>query len=529
MSHPDSPETPVTPESTLEVAPASVDAEATELLAPAAPKKSGLKAALIAGLVVVALAIGIGAFAAYRMVFTSDAHPEESLPGSVLAYAALDFDPGLNQQAKLVTLAKKFPKIKDAGDPAKWISNFFAESDLKNVDVKKDLASWLGLRVGVGLWLNADGKPYALIAAESRNDDKAKAGLERVRAAVKDADLGYKVKDGTALIAVGERRAQEAVDAATADATKAPLSKNQAYTANRAWLPADEVLTLWADLDGIADALDKLLPEELGGMFDAQATQLKGTTILGARAFDTGLEIKARGFGSGAATPLATDPLKTLGGLPGSTVVGGSLGVPDLAEGAGGGMLGLLGGGMLGGGGFLAPGLTPGLTGPDFTELPQDPSFGDEDLADYKKFAEIQEAITNGLSNSVLNIAVSDVKAKVPGIFVEATAENPKNAESLFGAAKLLEAMGDVKVTRDGSKVTVTTTAYQAGSSGTLSGSALFGKATAGAPDQRTAAFFADVARLDTKSTELAPVKAVGVVVGQEGSDPVTLIRIVIE
>jgi hypothetical protein len=117
----------------------------------------------------------------------------------------------------------------------------------------------------------------------------------------------------------------------------------------------------------------------------------------------------------------------------------------------------------------------------------------------------------------------------VPGIFVEATAENAKNAESLLSAAKLLEKMGDVEVTRDGTKVTVTTTAYQAGSGGTLSGSSFFGKATAGAPDQRTAAFFVDVQGLDAKSKELAPVKAIGVVAGQDGGDPVTLIRIIVE
>jgi hypothetical protein len=312
---------------TIQVGEATPPTDVLESHPPAARPRRRLMWTLGAAGTTLVLLLGVGIV--YRVLSGNDRRPEEILPASVIAFAAIDLDPGLGQQVELLKLARKLPDNRDAGDLKAVIERLLADVHLTGVDVKRDITSWLGKRIGVAFWLDARQRPYALIAASSTDDAKAKEGLARIAGAA-DADVGFVVSDGGALIAVGEAAADQAATDAAAQAATASLARSQRFRQAQQWLGDSQIAVVWADLDALGESLDELLGGELSGLFGAgSGSQLKGMYVLGVQVRDGGINARFRTFGAGRPAAGLSDARAKLAALPGDTEVGAVLQLPD--------------------------------------------------------------------------------------------------------------------------------------------------------------------------------------------------------
>jgi len=283
-----------------------------------------------AGLVLVVL-VGVGAVVGWRLL-SAGAVPADNLPASLAAYAGVDLAPAPDQAARLLDLARKLPRsgVTSDGhsfDPAGLIDG--AIGNHAGVDVRRDLMSWLGVRFGVGAWLDRQGRPYVLIAAASRDDNAARAGVRRLHDAVTDADVGYLVSNHLVLLAVGERNAQAAVEAARAESAAHPFAKAAGFLDATRWLGEPQVVLAWMDNARYRDFV-KAQPAPVEGLsgVDDQAGPATGQVIFGVRATGDGLTARFRRSGeNGVGTPVP-DALSRLGGLPGDSAVAAVARIP---------------------------------------------------------------------------------------------------------------------------------------------------------------------------------------------------------
>jgi hypothetical protein len=281
--------------------------------------------------VVLVLLLGIGAVVGWRLL-SSGAKPTDNLPASVAAYAGVDFAPAPDQAARLVELAGKLPHSGattdgHSFDPAGLIGT--AIGDHPGLDVRRDITSWLGVRFGVGAWMDRQKRPYVLIAAASRNDGAARSGLRRLHDGYPDVSLGYLVSNGLVLIAVGERDAQAAVEAARTEAATHPLTNAPAFLEATRWLDGPQVVTAWMDNARYRDFTKAYLPKDSGPVTgDDLLGPATGQVVLGVRATGDGLTARFRSSGTDAAGTAVPDALSRLGDLPGNSAVAAVARIP---------------------------------------------------------------------------------------------------------------------------------------------------------------------------------------------------------
>jgi hypothetical protein len=305
---------------------------------------------LVAAGVTLAVLAGVGAYAAYQRFFHDTRHPEQYTPASVAAFVAVDLDPSIDQQVKLARLVGK---LRHAGgsagsnlDVTGSLGRMLDRLHLTNVDAKRDLTSWLGLRAGFSVWTGPQSVPYLLIAVTATDENKAKQGLGRIKAGLGHTDqdlghpdLGFVVHGGVALIAIGDRDSQRAAEAADTEARTSPLSGLTAFQDARHWLGAAPLVLIWTELDQIGK-LNSLMsvpglssPAEgaLGQDTPAPTSSAlaKGTEMIGIRATDDGFDARFRVSPAPAAgTGPVHDALARLAALPANTQVGAVAGLP---------------------------------------------------------------------------------------------------------------------------------------------------------------------------------------------------------
>ncbi|MFC7244106.1 hypothetical protein ACFQO7_16665, partial [Catellatospora aurea] len=554
-----------------------------ETAAPAeAPARPRCVPALVTAAVALVLLLGVGGYAVYRFVFGDGRRAEEFTPASVVAFASVDLEVGLEQQLKLLKLSAKAPKD-TGGDTAeqrdKAMGELLRGLGLTGVDVDRDLLSWLGHRVGVSFWLD-DGQAYALITASSTDSADAEAGLGRVRAGLKTASLGFVVRDGVALLAIGEKNGQQAAEKAFAEAQRAPLATAATFAADRAWLQGDQLAVVWADLARYGDTVTTAIQagmtaaeKEMFGLAtpeDAKPRE-QGRFIAGVRATDHGIEARYRTFGSNATPAGLRDAVAKLGALPADTHVGVVAQLPrDLsaAADAPGSPLGLLMalamtgmttdisdqvdvGGALGEPGPTgvvgtseipqAPELTPAeqaelnaLMEKGFDKLtpaerervekllgiPELGDLGDGPLGGANPFGTIA-----ALDGAVVSVAVRTKAEQDPAVRVVAEALDAAAAGKLV---ELLTGMGKsgLTATAEGNVVTATSTGYTPGG-GTLAGQEAFQHAVADAPAVTGLAVYVNLAELlpaaERAKTPLGELVLLQVV---EGGDQTGVLRL---
>jgi hypothetical protein len=302
-----------------DIQPVVIDLGAGDAAVVAMPRRKA--PIFLAAALAVALVVTAAAFIGYRLLF-GGAEPAERMPASVIAYLSLDLNPGLDQTRKLLKLSEKLPETGGRKDAKSVLEKALESLDLQGIDVKRDLTPWLGQRLAVAAWPGGTKQPIGLLAVQSTDDRAAMAGLTRIKESAK-ASLGFTVRDGYALIAVGGRDAQSGADAASAEAAKSPLTKSAKYSEARKWLDGDQFAVFFADLDGYAKAISTAMPTAPMALKTDVTGMPTGTFIAGVRAEDDGLSARFRSFG-GKATPAqpATDAVGKLGALPAGTSVG---------------------------------------------------------------------------------------------------------------------------------------------------------------------------------------------------------------
>ncbi|HCT80148.1 MAG TPA: hypothetical protein DGT23_27020 [Micromonosporaceae bacterium] len=540
---------------------------------------------ILAGAVAVALVLGIGAYVGYRFLF-GGAQPAERMPASVIAYAAIDLTPGLDQTNKLRKLLEKFPSQSGNTDPKAAIEKLLQELDIEGVDPKRDLASWLGLRAAVGLWLDSRDDPYAVVAVASTDDEAAKKGLTVLRDKSK-ASLGFVVRDGYALVAIGDKDAQRAADAAEAEAQKSPLAKATKYVEARKWLADEQLTIVYADLSAygrlmksfmgkdLLEGEDPETTEQFQKMLDEQSKNFTGTVIAGARIEDDGIVSRSRSFGAKAITSgTVSDAIGKLGALPASSEIAAVAKVPDDLDKSPFATFG------------LPFALTPGLgaAGTPLTEAEQKelealmdkdfegkltdaeqkrldelmakmPGFGGSDLtpaqekeldallakdtltaAEQKRLEELfggpgagaskaWEELFGVLSGATVTVSVAGVADK-PVFRALAELTTAPSAKTVTELTKLSD--GDVKVTVEGKTLTATSPSYSA--AGKLADDALFQRCVSGAPANVQLAVYVNLAKaVPAKWREkLGPFKAFSVMQGTEQGDQIAVARVLI-
>ncbi|WP_155372060.1 hypothetical protein [Catellatospora vulcania] len=548
--------------------------------APARPRRMPV---LIAAAVAVVLLLGVGAYAVYRFAFADGRKAEEFTPASVVAFASIDLEVGLEQQLKLLKLGAKTPQS-TGGDTEeqrdKAMGDLLHRLGLDGVDVDRDLLSWLGRRVAVSFWLDGE-DGYALITASSTDSGDAEAGLGRVRAGLKDASLGFVVRDGVALIAVGAKNGQQAAEKAFAEAERAPLATAASFSADRAWLQGDQLAVIWADLARYGDAVTSMIQvgmtaeeKEMMGLTSAETSPAEqGRFIAGVRATDHGVEARYRTFGAKATPSGLRDAVARLGALPADTHVGVVAQLPrDLSASAGalgspyGLLMAMAMGGMTSGIGDEvdldaldepvptgvvdtpvipeSPELTPAeeaeldaLLDKGFDKLtpaerkrvekllglPADAmgDIGDGPLGGAGPFAALP-----ALDGAVLSVAVRTKAQQDPAVRIVAEALDAAAAGKLV---EMLSGMGSsgLTATAEGTVVTATSSGYTAGS-GTLAGQTAFQHAVADAPAGTDVAVYVNLAELLPPAERAkTPFQALVLLQGVDNGDQTGVLRLV--
>lgn len=305
---------------------------------------------LVAAGTTLAVLLGVGAYVAYQRLVVGGRPTEEFTPATVAAYAAVDLMVGGDQRAKLAdVLGKLDTGAPSGGNAANSLKRMLERLHLDNVDIDRDVMSWLGPRLAVSLWFDG-ARAYGLISASATNDGRARAGLDRIKAAKRD--LGFVIDRGAVLIAIGED-AQRAAETAASQARTSPLDGLASFQEARRWLGGGYLITLWTDMGRYTEALTSQMTRE--GVTQAiSIPSERGTSIAGIRATEDGFEARYRSFGSSQKASPLDDAVARLAALPANTELGVALTVPanprstlGLAMGPYGGPFGLLTGGLL--------------------------------------------------------------------------------------------------------------------------------------------------------------------------------------
>ena len=177
-------------------------------LPPTPAPARNLKPFVIGGVAVAGLAVAGGAAWAAMSFFSTGSQPAEALPGSTLAYLAVDLDPSGGQKIEAIRTLNKFPAFKDELDldtdddvMKRLFDEIQADAECANLDYEDDIASWLGNRAGVAV---VDAEPTVVGVLQVSDAEAAKAGLEKLRncgangdasePAPADAEMGFAVE-----------------------------------------------------------------------------------------------------------------------------------------------------------------------------------------------------------------------------------------------------------------------------------------------------------------------------------------------
>jgi hypothetical protein len=302
----------------------------------AAPAGSGRgrPTAVVAAVVVGALLVSGGAFAAWSRLNQGAGQPADVLPASTVAVAEVDLDPSAAQKVAIFNLLRKFPdaaglKGTDTsfGD---WLVRKLSESGSGSdqLDFATDVQPWLGSKVAFAAvpapsGQRTDGSPVdPVVVIQEKDDAAAAAAMEKLRAHG-SADLGYALHGGYLVVTPSSRAAASRV---VADAQSASLGADAHFTADVDSLGAEEVVTAWADAGRLSGLLQQQMQSSLGGVsglgggLGGPFDSLKGRWALGVHATNDSVELRMRTFGgtpTSAGAPVrlqhvAADPVAVL-------------------------------------------------------------------------------------------------------------------------------------------------------------------------------------------------------------------------
>lgn len=224
---------------------------------------------VLGGAATAALVLVGGGVFAYSALDGGGAQPEEALPGTAFAYVRVDLDPSATQKVNLLRLANRFPDLAtdldvDLGDDAdlrRLVVDALSTSGTCEIDYATDVEPWIGHRAAFAALPAAEGAttegaaatPEPVIALQVTDEAAARAAIESGLGCgdgVQPAQVAF--ADGYALITSEQ---VVAADVAAA-AEKSPLAEAPRFVADMKALGDPGLISYWADLDGVATALD---------------------------------------------------------------------------------------------------------------------------------------------------------------------------------------------------------------------------------------------------------------------------------
>jgi hypothetical protein len=305
------------------------------------PQRNRRLAPVITSVVVVlAIILAGGGFTAYKLLASKGGQPDKWAPANSMAYIKVDLDPSASAKVAAWEFERKFPdapKIASA-DQLKdgLLASVFAADTADQINYDTDIKPWLGDRLAIAVYPDAQGKPAVVGILEVKDAAKARAGIEKLNAESDTGDtVGYSMQDGYAIL--GQN--QSSVDAAVAAARKANITSNHNFSSDLAELKGDRVVTAWWDLGATIKAMSTSLPAEAQGLLNSGGlTGLPdlndlGRVVMGVRVQPSYVALEGRVLGSktnDTSKAFANgDARGTLGDLPGGTVMGVALANPE--------------------------------------------------------------------------------------------------------------------------------------------------------------------------------------------------------
>jgi Protein of unknown function (DUF3352) len=211
--------------------------------------------------VVLALVIGGGAFALTRAMSGGGDQPSSALPASTAAYVRVDIDPSVGQKIAAVRFLEGLDaEVTDAlrsDDVRKELFEMVAaeEPAFGDIDYDRDIAPWLGDRLGVGVVPVQDGEPTVALSLQVKDQEAADAGLDRLLEAVPAGEtpaVDWFFHGDYVVVTEAERVEvlQEEVRAGT-------LEAEAAFGDDMEALGDPGVLSFWVDNAALADFADE--------------------------------------------------------------------------------------------------------------------------------------------------------------------------------------------------------------------------------------------------------------------------------
>jgi hypothetical protein len=278
---------------------------------------------LVVGAAALVLALVGGVTYAMGALSGGGQQAAEALPSGALGLLSVDLDPPAGQKIDGYRFLRKFPSLREHipldGDAREVVFDAFAdELGWSDVDFDTDVSPWLGKRLAVAVYPPAgDGSdPVVVVALQVTDEDKADAGLEKLRAQARigtsdAAPAGWAFSGDYALVA---ENAMIAKDLAGRAGTAA-LSTDEHFAADTA-AAADGVVLAWADLGRAGEVLGDTaaVPQAFGGAATGRTTMVArfdGPDVFELSGTTTGVD------GAG----WAEHQVRGMGDLPASTAI----------------------------------------------------------------------------------------------------------------------------------------------------------------------------------------------------------------
>jgi hypothetical protein len=224
--------------------------------------------ALVGGILAIVGVAGVGGTLLYQKVSGGGPQPESVMPSSVIAFAKVDLDPSGGQKLGAIRFALKFPQqrvtLREDSDLREVVVKAMQQNGmLAGVDYQRDVAPWLGSRIGIGLLPGKGGSaqadPTPVIALAVTDKGAATASLPKVAASLHGQ---CRVLDAYA-VCTGKGG-----DLATvvADASRSSLERSAPFSSDLGTLGENGIATAWADLGALSQTSPSLLPTQALGL-----------------------------------------------------------------------------------------------------------------------------------------------------------------------------------------------------------------------------------------------------------------------
>jgi hypothetical protein len=510
--------------------------------------------------------LGTAIFAAVSLS-GAGVQPEEVLPGSAFAFAKVDFDPPSGQKLAVRGLTKRFPDAPAeelVGLRDELIRSILEDDDIE-LDFARDIAPWLGDRVGVAAFKNSAGEPDVVVALQTSDADATRRAL--LKGSGGEDVPAMKYRRGYALIAEDTA----SLDQALALADKEALAEHDRFQADRGTIGDDQIVVGWADNAVLGEVFLGEVHSMSGGdpgeatLEERVEDAFRGRTMLGVHAAPRHVELEVVSLdgapGAGGASPT------TLERLPDDTVAALYVhNVAKIADDLGGslGVLGTFGQGMF---------FPYGLPGADWTSesYTAAPGLGDSEVSPVQCLeppsdtggdpmcppahevppeikAQIDESRRQGLAMQVLTeqllpllqgettLSLAGVPGDgIPSLGLTAKVRAPGNAVSPLAEALRGFGLDPETVTTKGDLVLAATDAKTLDglrSGGRLGASESFRAAMGDLSSDTSAAVYVSLdalESLDDYPAELRPLRAVGVVVTESPGRSSLRLRVVVD